>query len=217
MFIKGKLDMKLTQGLKWVLVFIMLVAVATVKVYAAGDPQAGKAKSATCVACHQADGNSAMPVWPKIAGQQQNYIYQQLQAFRKGQDGGRYDPSMTPLMAGLSDQDMQDLAAYFAMQKTTIGSAQKDTLAQGEQLYRGGNLSTHVTACVACHGPKGLGNNEARFPRLSGQHPDYVIKQLKAFRDGTRNDGNSVIMMAIAKRMTDKEMEAVANYVSGLH
>lgn len=194
------------------LVAILLSPVA----FAKGDIKAGQAKSNTCMACHGPDGNSLQGMWPKIAGQHAKYLLAQLHAFKKGQAGGRYNPSMAPMVAALSDQDMADLAAYYASQKMSIGKADAKTLALGQQIYRGGNLKTKVAACIACHGPKGLGNGPAMFPRIGGQHAEYIVAQLKAYKDGTRKEGNSFIMADIAKRMTPEEMQAVANYCSGL-
>ena len=182
---------------------------------AAGNAEAGKTKSAVCAACHGADGNSgANPVWPKLAGQHPSYIIQQLQDFKAGK---RSEPMMSPMAAPLSEEDMADLAAYFSSQKRTIGEADANLVAEGEELYRAGNASSGVSACSACHGPTGSGNPLANFPSLSGQGAAYVVKALKDFRSGTRNNDTGGMMQDVASRLTDAEIDAVAQYVQGLH
>lgn len=182
---------------------------------AAGNAEAGKTKSAVCAACHGADGNSgANPVWPKLAGQHPNYIIQQLQDFKAGK---RIDTMMAPMAAPLSEEDMADLAAYFNGQKRTIGEADANLVAEGEKLYRAGNAASGVSACSACHGPTGSGNPLSNFPSLSGQGAAYVVKALKDFRSGTRNNDAAGMMRDVASRLTDAEIDAVAQYVQGLH
>lgn len=200
------------------LLFLVGMYVLSAVTLADGNAEAGKGKSEVCVACHQVDGNSVNPIWPKLAGQQANYLYKQLKDFKRANDpavkNSRNNPSMTALVANLSDQDMQDLAAYYAKQSIQPGTAQPQFVELGQKIYRGGNLDTGVSACIACHGPAAMGNNPAKFPRLSGQYPDYTIAQMKAFRDGSRKNGP--MMIDIAKRMSDAEIEAVAHYVAGL-
>lgn len=190
-----------------------LALAASLPVGAAGDKTAGKAKSAVCAACHGADGNSVNPEWPKLAGQHESYVYKQLQEFKSG---SRQDALMAGQVAALSDQDMQDLAAFFASQTATEGQAKDENLELGEALYRGGNNSAGIAACMGCHAPNGNGNPMAKFPGLSGQHATYTIKQLKDFRSGTRANDAGKMMRNVAVRMTDAEIEAVANYISGL-
>lgn len=187
-----------------------------------GDPQAGKLKATTCAACHGAEGNSPMNTWPKLAGQNAKYLYNQLKAFKAGQstqqsDTSRYNEVMTPLVANLSDQDLKDLAVYYASQKTSIGATPKNSLELGQNLYRGGSLAKQIAACSACHGPTGLGNPDAAFPRLSGQFALYTTKQLLDYQQGKRRNGINNIMPSIAARMSTPEIEAVAAYVEGLH
>jgi cytochrome c553 len=189
-----------------------IAAVATAQ--AAGDAEAGKTKSAACGACHGVDGNSLAPNFPKLAGQHADYTAKQLAEFKSGE---RQDPTMTAMSAPLSEQDMADLAAYFASQKATIGSAAEDKVALGETLYRAGNSASGVSACAACHSPTGIGNPMANFPSLSGQHADYTALQLKNFRSGARANDAGSMMRGIAKKMTDAEIEAVAQYIQGLH
>ncbi len=180
----------------------------------AGDANKGKELSATCAACHGADGNSGNPLWPKLAGQHAAYIEKQLTDFK---DKKRNDATMSAMAAPLSPEGIKDLAAFFAGQKIKPGAGKEELIDAGKMLYKGGNLNSNVTACAACHGPTGLGNPASGYPRLSGQHAAYVVKQLKDFKKDDRNNDGSSIMRDIAKRMTEKEMEAVGEYISGLH
>jgi cytochrome c553 len=187
-------------------------------VVAAGDPLAGKAKSEICAACHNADGNSTIVQNPKIAGQSEKYLINQLIEFRKGDKGNRNEPIMYGMTQALSDQDIEDLAAYYASQVPTIEAADPDLVALGEKLYRGGNLKTGVPACgPACHHMQGLGNHAAAFPRLSGQHPDYIAEELRKYQRGERKSDRNGIMRDIASRLTEQEIKALSSYVSGLH
>lgn len=182
-----------------------------------GDPNRGQTLTQTCVACHGTDGNTNTPIWPKIAEQPEKYLIEQLKAFRLGNKGPRFDASMFAMTQSLSDQDINDLSAFYASQKSTLGKAQQNFVELGEKIYRGGNLETHVAACAACHGAKGDGNELAGFPRLSGQNSEYILAQLKKFKEGTRSNDPNGIMRDIAKKMSDSEMQAVSSYVSGLH
>ena len=193
------------------LIAFTLVAIAAAFSASAADPEAGKTKAATCAACHGVTGSSSNPMWPSLGGQHERYLVQQLQAF---QSGLRSDPMMTPMAMGLSEQDMQDIAAYYAQQTPPTLTAEPDLLEAGERLYRGGNAATGVPACLACHGAEGAGNAAAGWPRIGGQHAEYLAKQLTAYRNGERKTG--VIMTDIAKRLSDEEILAVANYLQGL-
>ncbi len=186
---------------------------AALPVGAAGDAEAGKARAAVCAGCHGADGNSVNPDWPKLASQHPQYIAKQLADFK---GGARKDPTMAPQAAGLSEKDMADLAAFFASQTIKPGKANEEKVELGEAVYRGGNKSTGVAACIGCHGPSGKGNPEAKFPSLSGQHAKYIAKQLRAFRTGTRANDAGKMMRNVAIHMTDAEIDAVAEYVQGL-
>jgi cytochrome c553 len=180
---------------------------------AAGDVAAGKQKSAACVACHNADGNSTNPQWPKLAGQHADYLVKQLNDFK---GGNRANPIMSGMAAPLSQQDMEDLAAYFSTQKITVGQADPALVPVGEQIFRGGNLASGVAACAACHGPNGAGNPQAGFPALAGQHAEYIETQLRAFRSMERANDAGQMMRNIAMKMTDAEIKAVASYMQGL-
>lgn len=192
---------------------IISMAISASGVQAGGDASAGKTKSAPCIACHGADGNSPNPIWPKLAGQHPDYISKQIADFK---GGARKDPLMSAQAAALNDQDIGDLAAYYTKQKLQSGTAAADKVEAGERLYRGGNIATGVAACSACHGPTGSGNPGARFPSVAGQHADYVSKTLKDFRSGTRGNDPGKMMRDIASKMSDAEIEAVAQYMQGL-
>ncbi len=199
---------------KWfVFAAVFSLVGATGQSLAAGDAAAGKAKSATCAGCHAADGNSANPEWPKLAGQHASYIVKQLQNFK---DGDRENAMMAPMAAPLSAQDMEDLAAYYSQQENKPAKADPALVEMGEQIYRGGNMSTGVAACMGCHSPSGAGNPAAKFPSLKGQHAKYTVLQLKAFKKGQRANDAGKMMRNIAAKMTDEEMEAVASYIQGM-
>ena len=182
--------------------------------HAAGDAVAGKAKAASCAACHGADGNSANPAWPKLAGQHADYIAKQLAEFKSG---ARQDPTMSAMAAPLSPQDMADLGAFYATQTIKPGVADETKVALGEKIYRGGNSASGVSACMSCHGPTGAGNPAANFPAVSGQHAAYTAAQLHAFKKGARANDAGQMMRNIAAKMTDAEIEAVSEYIAGLH
>lgn len=192
---------------------LVLLAAAFVA-FADGDVEAGRAKAALCAGCHGQDGNSLNPAWPKLAGQHASYIAKQLQNFQSGE---RKNATMGPMAAGLSDQDMQDIAAYFSSSDISIQAADADKIALGESIYRGGNPANGLPACIACHGPNGAGNSPAGYPVVGGQHADYMAKTLKDFKAETRDNDYQRMMRDIAARMSNKEIDAVASYISGLH
>ena len=198
-----------------VLISLLALFAVVTTTQAAGDADAGQAKAQVCFSCHGVNGNSVNPIWPKLAGQNEGYLAKQLADFKAGDQ--RNDPLMMGQVMSLSPQDMADLAAFFAKQKPVPGSADEAKLAKGEQLYRGGNKATGVSACMACHGPTGAGNPAAKYPLLSGQHAAYTVKALKDFRSGTRKNDPGKMMQNIVARMTDAEIEAVSSYMQGLH
>lgn len=191
-----------------------LALAASLPVSAAGDKAAGKAKAAVCAACHGADGNSSNPEWPKLAGQGELYLVKQLQDFKSG---ARQNAIMAGQVAALSDEDMANLSAYFASQTVTTATAKEENLEKGESLFRGGDIASGIAACTGCHGPSGKGNPKAKFPALGGQHAPYIAAQLKAFRSGARANDAGKMMRNVAVRMTDAEIDALSNYISGLH
>ena len=185
-----------------------------------GDAEAGQTKSAICLACHGADGNSVNPDWPKIAGQGERYFITQLRAFKQGAAGSRRSPNaalMYGIAAGLSEQDMADLAAYYAQEKISLGVADDNLARKGEAIYRGGNIEFGSAACIGCHGPSGKGNPAAGFPAVSGQHAQYVYSQLQAFHQGQRTGDINSTMRKMVRKMSNEEMQAVAEYIQGLH
>ncbi|WP_329741687.1 c-type cytochrome [Dyella sp. A6] len=181
-----------------------------------GDPKAGQGKAAACGACHGMDGNSTDPQYPKLAGQNAQYIVHQLENFKSGK---RQNPIMLGMATPLSAQDMRDIAAYFASQHVSPGVADTALVAEGEKVYREGDTKRGVPACMACHSMDGSGNPGAMYPQLAGQHAQYVEAQLKAWHDGTTwgSDAHSQIMPMIAKKLDAQEIAAVASYVEGLH
>jgi cytochrome c553 len=184
---------------------------------AAGDPTAGQAKSAICAACHGADGNSLVPNWPKIAGQHEAYLQRQVQLIKAG---ARAVPEMIGIVPGLSDQDIADLAVWFAAQEVKGGVADDATVELGERIFRAGNAETGVPACMSCHGPAGEGNPPAGYPVLAGQHSVYTAKMLTSFRAGANwgeGDAPSRVMNGAAAELSDEEIAAVASYIQGLY
>lgn len=174
--------------------------------------------SQICAACHAADGNSAAAANPKLAGQFYEYLHKQLVNFRAqdGKKAARDNAVMAGMVANLSAADMQDVAAFYSSQKLKPAAAKdKELAALGQKVYRGGNAATGVAACAGCHGPSGAGI-PAQYPRISGQFSEYVDAQLKAFRAGTRVNDPNGMMRGVAARMTDREIQGVAEYVAGL-
>ncbi|NNC55474.1 MAG: cytochrome c4 [Pseudomonadales bacterium] len=181
---------------------------------AGGDATAGKKLVGSCAACHGKDGNSASPANPKLAGQGEAYLLKQLRDIKSG-------TREIALMAGqldrMSEQQLADIAAYFASQTQTAGVAQPGLVALGREIYRNGNLERGIAACTGCHGPAGLGNAPAKYPMIAGQHADYIAQQLRHFAEGRRvNDGEGRVMRGIAERMNENEIKAVASYIEGL-
>ena len=191
------------------LVMLMLSGV----VNAAGNVEAGKAKSGVCVGCHAADGNSVIVANPKLAGQGAAYIAKQLQDFKTNK---RDNAVMFGMVQGLSDADMMDLGAFYASNKVKVGKADKNLIKRGEEIYRAGDASKGLSACIGCHGPTGTGNPAAKFPALSGQHADYTVAQLKSFSLGKRANDTGEMMQSISGKMNDADMKAVASYIQGL-
>jgi cytochrome c553 len=208
--------------MKRIMALATLLAAATA--VAAEPPFKGDAAKAqatvnqVCAACHAADGNSQIAANPKLAGQIPEYLYKQLTNFKAaaGKKAERENPVMAGMVANLSPEDMRNLAAHFAGQTAKAGAAKsKDLVALGQKIYRGGIAGKGVPACASCHGPNAAGM-PAQYPRLSGQHAEYVEAQLKAFRSGERaNDANGS-MRGVAGKLSDREIQAAADYIAGL-
>jgi cytochrome c553 len=181
-----------------------------------GDASAGEGKAAVCSACHGMGGSSSGAMYPKLAGQNEAYIARQLQLFKTQQP---QNPIMMPFAAPLSPQDMHDLGAFFATHSPTSGVADEALLERGQALYRGGDVTRGIPACMACHGPDGRGMAGAGFPQLAGQWADYVSAKLLEWKGGTTwgTDVNAQIMPAIAQAMSEADIAAVSSYVEGLH
>jgi cytochrome c553 len=221
---------------KWLALSITLAfASASSLVYAdiEADIEAGESKTATCVSCHGDKGNSMVSTFPKLAQQDESYLQKQLHAFK---DGSRKDPMMSSIAKSLSDQDIADIAAYYMAQKVSANDlpvvhndddddkpavsdadktkAMEKLMAEGSNLYRNGDLPHEVSACIACHGPLGEGNEPAAFPALRSQHADYLIKTLTDFKNGNRSNNPENMMHMITKKMTVEEIKAVAYRIS---
>ena len=208
-------SMNLPRCCLWVVT--VLAGVSSVAALAQeGSVEAGRTKSSTCAACHGADGNSVTPDWPMLAGQHPAYIVRQIKAFKAGE---RTDVTMKPFADLLSDQDMLDVAAYFASQTPTPKGADPSLVGLGQQIYRGGIPERGVAACIACHGPTGDGNPLAAYPRVSGQHATYVAKALNAYKSGDRVSDTDLnqMMRNEAEHLTEDEIKALASYVQGLN
>ncbi len=181
--------------------------------FSLGDAQAGATKAVVCHACHGANGNSANPQWPSLAGLGAGYIAEQLQNFK---DGKRQNPIMMPNVMALTPADMADLGAYFDSLPNTGLEADPSYWKAGQALYRGGDATRGIPACMGCHGPTGRGNEPGRIPALRGQHSVYLIKQLQDYASGARATGPNGIMQTIAKRLSADDMRNVASYVKGM-
>lgn len=204
-----------------------VVALADNKPATAGDATRGQTKSGTCAACHGADGNAADPQYPKLAGQHELYIARHLALFKSG---ARENAIMMGMAAALSAQDMRDLGAYFATQKVLAGVGDDTMIAEGpnqgkkyyqvgERIYRGGKADG-TPSCIACHGPSGRGIPGPSYPSIGGQHATYTVAKLNAFRDGAiwgKDAQANAVMKAVAKNLSDEEIQGLATYLQGLH
>jgi cytochrome c553 len=208
---------------RWV--FLLLAVTAAPLALAKGTADAGATKATTCVACHGPNGNSANPLWPSLAGQNVVYLLSQLKSFKSN---ARVNSQgvMPGLVAPLSEQDLEDLATYFSVQTPTGGEADPSYWQAGQKIYRGGDKSRAIPACLACHGPSGKGNPAAGYPTLRGQHSQYVVKELSDYAANKRyalNDKgesaggpDAVIMDTISQRLSPQDMRNLASYVQGL-
>ena len=190
---------------------VEIVTSTSAKAIYAGDVKSGQDKSGMCAACHGPDGNSLVAIYPKLAGQSANYLAKQLADFKSG---ARVDPVMVGMVAGLSSKDMDDLAAYYAVQTPTKGTGEGSSI--GHKLYFGGDAKKGITACIACHGVQGKGVAQAGFPAIAGQQADYLKKQLSSFRGGSRGNDNNKMMRNIAIKLSDNDIDELVKYMSSL-
>ena len=194
----------------------VLAAETSADPFTGGSAEAGEGQAAVCGACHGSGGNSSNPEWPKLAGQHSVYTVAALKVLKSGE---RKNPVMNAQAVNLSEQDMNDLAAYFSAQDPKPGVASPDSVLAAEPLYRDGDAKRGLPACAACHGPKGAGNAGAGYPRIGGQHAIYTAKALRDYRDPARvasKQPNAATMAAVAAKLTEAEMDALASYVNGL-
>ena len=201
----------------------LCLAVGTAIAAEKGDVEAGAAKAATCTACHGLNGNSVSPEWPVIAGQNANYLSDQVLRI---QTGKRSNPTMQPMVKSLTAQDIADLAAFFAEQTPTGNEADPSYWKAGQKLYRSGDAARGIPSCTACHGPLGRGNPAAGYPALQAQHALYTMKQLDALANGTRytkdakgkvqSAPNTDIMKSIASRLSPEDRRNLASYIQGM-
>jgi len=200
--------------MKKLVVGISMLAAAMTGSAVAADIAAGKTTATTvCVACHGADGNSAIVTYPSLAGQNAKYLVKQLADFKSQ---ARMDPVMLGMVAALSEEDMKNVSAYYESQTPKGGKAAADKVELGERIYRAGIADKGVAACTACHGPTGAGISTSAYPAVSGQHSAYVEAQLQKFADGSRNNDPNRMMRDIAAKLSKDEMAAVASYMQGL-
>ena len=197
---------------KTFIVIGILILIAPVGGWAKGNATTGKEKSQVCQGCHGENGNSYGPEWPNLAEQNPTYIIKQLRNF---QDGVRTNETMSGMVVGLSEQDIEDIAAYFSSQSLQPQGQKTDVevIKTGRKIYKGGNRYTGVPACAGCHGPNGVGNGPAAFPHLAGQKSTYIVKTLKDFQSGARANDTNEIMRNIAAKLTESEINAVAAYM----
>ena len=192
---------------------LTLLLIAPISFSMAGDVEAGKSKSIVCSACHGQDGNSINPLWPSLAGQHKQYTIHTLRAY---QNGTRVDAVMQAQVMALTEQDLEDIAAYYNAQTMQKKDYDYGLAKKGESLYRGGSASTGVAACIACHGPTGRGNPGAGYPSLAGQHAEYTADALKGYIKTERKAGLNDMMQSLAPRLTAEEIEAVSEYIQAL-
>jgi len=192
---------------------LILLLIAPISFSMAGDVEAGKSKSIVCSACHGQDGNSINPLWPSLAGQHKQYTIHTLRAY---QNGTRVDAVMQAQVIALTEQDLEDIAAYYNAQTMQKKDYDYGLAKKGESLYRGGNAATGVAACIACHGPTGRGNPGAGYPSLAGQHAEYTEDALKDYTNTERKAGLNDMMQSLATRLTAEEIEAVSEYIQAL-
>lgn len=193
--------------IKWLLTLFLYSGL----IYSIGSIKAGEEKAIICMACHGKDGLSINEAWPNLAGQHAKYLKKELKDFKLGKT--RNEPTMSSMVANLTPEDIEDLATFYATKTISQNKKVVDNIARGENIYKRGDLKKHITACIACHGPDGKGNDQAGFPVLAGQNIQYIIKQLQAFKDKSRTNDISAIMYDISNHMNEDDMREVAKYI----
>lgn len=197
----------------WIVAAACSAALAAGTGQAAGNVEAGSAKSAVCQGCHGANGVSINPDWPNLAGIGAGYIVQQVHNFKEGK---RQNPVMQPMAMAVSDDDLEDIAAFFNSLPNPVMDSDPANRKAGEKLYRGGSATRGIPACGACHGGNGAGADAAKFPALRGQQAVYVTRQLHDYASGARTTGPGTIMQSIAKRLSDDDIRDISAYVQGM-
>jgi len=203
------------QTMKKIILASLVLFFANSGAVLAGDAAAGKSKSAACGGCHGFDGNSPIPTYPKLAGQNEAYITKQVKDFKA--NSTRQNAIMLGMVAALSDEDSADIGAYYQAQSLSAAATfDESKIAAGREIYKGGNLQTGIPACQACHGPEGGGTAGIGYPQLGGQYVGYTLAQLTAFKNGTRSNDDKQLMRSIVEKMSNDDMVAVANYIASL-
>ena len=197
-----------------VMIFLILLAMQLNQAIAGGDPVRGESTSIICIGCHERDGNSTNPVYPKLAAQGEAYLTKQLIDF-KNRD--REEEHMTSMVEALSWSDIPDVAAYFSRQKRKASKLESNLSVAGKTIYNNGVPSKNIFACAGCHGVDGSGKPAMKYPALAGQHAEYITKQLKEFRSGTRHNDKKKLMQNVTANLTDEEIEAVSTYISSMN
>lgn len=199
---------------RWLMILLITIPVS---VWATGDAERGEQLAGICSACHGQDGNSSVSAWPKIAGQHPDYAARQSRLIREQL---RDVPQMYPMVMNLTDQDLLDLAAYYAQFEIQPGVADEALVERGSALFQAGDLDAGIPACSGCHGPAGDGIPGAHYPKLRGQHADYTADRLQRYRSGENNgekDPYSNIMVAVSRNLSDADIQALSSYIEGLH
>ena len=201
--------------MKQLFLCVLLSVLTTGTALALGNVEAGKTKAAACGGCHGLDGNSPLPNYPKLAGQNERYIAKQLAAFKANDT--RKNAIMQGMAAAVSKEDAADIGAYFQSKKiSSTAPFDQAKIAHGRELYNGGDLQKGIPACKACHGPTGAGNAGIGYPQLTGQYVEYTTAQLKAFKTGARSNDDRKLMRSIVEKLSDADIDALANYIASL-
>lgn len=196
------------------LTITMILAIANISLcFAAGNPLAGQSRAIICFGCHEMDGNSTQDQFPKLAQQGEAYLAKQLRDFKKGR---RVEEHMSSMVEAINETDIDDIAAYFSAQQRRMNNKNASVSITGKKIFQHGASERAIPACATCHGPAGTGNADRKYPLLAGQHKAYLLKTLNAFRNHSRSNDPNRIMQMIAEKLTDKEIDAIASYLSSL-